>query len=226
LKLALDTTLSSGSIALATEERVIYSAFFDIKITHSETLMPAIDHALKFCGVEKRDLSSIYVCQGPGSFTGLRIGIATAKGIAFGLDIPLFTYSSLELAALAASGLGKNILVTIDAKMKEIYLACYDSNLNELIAPQVIKPDDVCQLPLQDFILCGTASELLSPLLKVSGHEFYTLNSTLQYPSAAGLFALAQLLPHKHLRQNLVELEPLYLRDSTAQVKRNESLRQ
>ncbi len=205
---------------------MIYNAFFDIKITHSETLMPAIDHALKFCGVEKRDLTSIYVCQGPGSFTGLRIGIATAKGIAFGLDLPLFTYSSLELAALAASGLGKNILVTIDAKMKEIYLAYYDPFLRELIAPQVIKLEAAGQLPIQDFILCGTASELLSPLLKGSGHEFYKLNSILQYPSAAGLFALAQLLPDKHLPQNLVELEPLYLSDSSAQVKRDKSFRQ
>jgi len=223
LKLALDTTLSSGSIALATAERVIYSTFFDIKITHSETLMPAIDHALKFCGAQKSDLSAIYACQGPGSFTGLRIGIATAKGIAFGLNIPLFTYSSLELAALAASGLGKNILAAIDAKMKELYLAYFDSNLGEIIAPQVIKPEEVCRLPLQDFILCGTGADLLTPLLKASGHEFYNLNSTLHFPNAAGLFALPILLPGKHHPQNLVDLEPMYLRDSSAQVKRSES---
>lgn len=225
MKLAIDTSLSSGSIALATGERVIYSAFFDIKITHSETLMPAVETALKFCNLTPKDLSAVYICQGPGSFTGIRIGLATAKGIAFGLNIPLYTYSSLELAALEYSGLGKSILVVIDAKMKEIYCAYYSPGLKELVPPQVLSPEDICKLDLEDYILCGSATPMLSPMLKAAGHRFYPVNSAMLIPNAAGLFALGELLPEKHAPQDPAELEPLYLRDSTAQVKRNLSLK-
>lgn len=217
--LAIDSSQSSGSIALQTGGRVLYSANFDIKITHSETLMPAIDHALSFCGADKKDLKAVYICNGPGSFTGLRIGLATAKGIAFGLQIPLFAFSSLQLCALAATGLDKNILACIDAKMKEVYFALYSSNLQELIPPQVISPAELAQQDLGEFILCGSAAGIMEPLLNASGAKYYQLNSLLHIPNAAGLFMLGQFLPEQHIPQNLAELEPLYLRESTAQVR-------
>ena len=79
MKLALDTSQSSGSIALSEAGKLLYSAYFDIRVTHSETLMPAIDSALKVCGKSPQDLVELLVCIGPGSFTGLRIGLATVK---------------------------------------------------------------------------------------------------------------------------------------------------
>lgn len=204
---------------MATGERLLYSAFFDIRITHSETLMPAIDHALQFCGAKPTDLEAIYVCRGPGSFTGLRIGLATAKGIAFGLNIPLYAYSSLELSALSASGIGRNILVAIDAKMKEVYYAAYSQDLKELISPQVAKPEELGKLELDDFILCGSAVQQLEPYLKASGHRYLVLSPAHQSIGAAGLFYLAEKLPDKHTAHDLANLEPLYIRESTAQVK-------
>ena len=219
MKLALDTTLSSGSIALAHEDRIIYSAFFDIRITHSETLMPAIDHALKFCGSGRGELQEVHVCSGPRSFTGLRIGLATAKGIAFGLGIPLFAWSSLELAALGASGLGKSILAVIDAKMKEVYCAVYDSLLKELIAPQVVKPELLLDLPVDDFILCGSGTELVKPILEQASRKFLQLDPLFYIPNAGGMFSLGKKLPHKLSPQDLVNLEPLYIRESTAQIR-------
>lgn len=202
---------------------MVYSANFDIKITHSETLMPAIDHAITFCGANKRDLKAIYICNGPGSFTGLRIGLATAKGIAFGLNIPLYAFSSLQLCALSATGLGKNILACIDAKMKEVYYALYSPDLQELSAPCVISPAELAQQDLGEFILCGSGAAILEPLLSAQGAKFYQLNPLLNIPNAAGLFALGQLLPEQHIPQNLADLEPLYLRESTAQVRANKA---
>ena len=218
MKLAIDSTQNFGSVALATDERLLYSAFFDIRITHSETLMPAVDQALKICGGTPGDLKSVYVCRGPGSFTGLRIGVSTAQGIAFGLNLPLFAYSALELYALSACGLGKNILVALDAKMKEVYFAAYDSELHELIPPQVGKPEALADLGLQAYFLCGTAAEMVKEGLREAEHDFYVPNRAHRYLGAAGLFELAALLPDKHRPQNPVELEPLYLRESTAQV--------
>ena len=217
MKLALDTTLNSGSIALGDEDRVLYSAFFDIRITHSETLMPAIDHALKFCGHLPAELTELYVCVGPGSFTGLRIGLATAKGIAYGLGIPLFAFSSLELAALAASGLGKPILSVIDAKMKEVYFALYDPQLKPIIPPQVGSPQVLGTLPGEDMLLCGSGAGMAEAELIKAGKQFHRLHDPL--PSAAAMFDLAKLLPEKHVPCDPAGLEPLYLRESTAQIK-------
>ncbi len=219
--LCLDSSQNSGSIAIISEERVLYSAQFDIKITHSETLMPAIDHALTFCGVEKSKLSSVYVCHGPGSFTGLRIGLATAKGIAFGLNIPLFAFSSLLLAALPFAGLRPNILVCIDAKMKEVYAAHYDSDLNELMAPCVLSPQKLAELDLGEFILCGSAAPIMAPLFSERGQSIIH-PSPLQYiPNAAALYMLGRLLPNQLIASDIAELEPLYLRESTAQIRAN-----
>lgn len=225
MKLALDTTLSSGSIALADGERILYSAFFDIRITHSETLMPAVDHALKFCSVRREELQEVYVCSGPGSFTGLRIGLATAKGIAYGLNIPLFAFSSLELAALGASGLDKPILAVIDAKMKEVYYALYDCELKELMAPQVGKPEVLAALEMDDFILCGSGTPLVMPILNEAKRKYCRLDPLFYTPNAAGLFSLGNKLPEKLIKQDLAALEPLYVRDSTAQIKKNSQSR-
>jgi tRNA threonylcarbamoyladenosine biosynthesis protein TsaB len=219
LILAIDSSQSSGSVAIQADGRIIYSAFFDIKITHSETLMPAIDHALTFCEAKREQLEAVYVCNGPGSFTGLRIGLATAKGIAFGLGIPLYTFSSLQLAALPAQGLGKNILVCIDAKMKELYYALFSPDLCELMPPQIIQPDALADIELRDFILCGSGTEIMHPLFCTKNIPHFQLNSLMQIPSAAGLFSLGKILADQLVPQNLAELEPLYLRESTAQVR-------
>ena len=219
LILAIDSSQSSGSIALKSGDRVVYSANFDIKITHSETLMPAIDHAITFCGAAKKDLEAVYICNGPGSFTGLRIGLATAKGIAFGLNIPLYAFSSLQLCALPATGLGKNILGCIDAKMKEVYFALYSTDFQELIAPQVISPAELAKLDMGEFILCGSASPIMEPLLTASGAKFYPMNALLQIPNAAGLFMLGEFFPAQNTPRNIADLEPLYLRESTAQIR-------
>jgi len=219
LILAIDSSQSSGSVAIQADGRIVYSAFFDIKITHSETLMPAIDNAISFCEATRKDIKAIYVCNGPGSFTGLRIGLATAKGIAFGLGIPLYAFSSLQLAALPAQGLGKNILACIDAKMKELYYALFNPDLSEIISPQIITPHQLAELEIDDFVLCGSGSEIMQPLLTAKNTMHYKLNPIMQIPSAAGLFSLGQLLPEQLQAQNLAELEPQYLRESTAQVR-------
>ena len=78
ISLAIDTSNSSGSIALMKNRELLFSSFFNIKITHSETLMPEIDRALSLCNLETTDLDEILIAIGPGSFTGLRIGLATA----------------------------------------------------------------------------------------------------------------------------------------------------
>ncbi len=224
MRLALDTSQRSGSIALADAQKLLYSAYFDLRITHSETLMPQIDHALKICGLSPEDLSEIYVCIGPGSFTGLRIGLATAKGIAFALKIPVITGDSLQLTALPCLISGRKILSVIDARMKEVYAALYDHQLNEIVPPQVITPSELAKWDLSDSIVIGSGTELLKPILEQSGLALDFAPGYYQVPKAEGLFDLALISPPDiYYKDELAELEPLYLRESTAQIKRRKS---
>jgi tRNA threonylcarbamoyladenosine biosynthesis protein TsaB len=218
LKLALDTTQSSGSIALWHSGRVIYSAWFDISITHSETLMPQVDSALNFCGFTPADIEAILLTLGPGSFTGLRIGLATAKGICYGLKIPLLAFSTLQLFALQRYNCGKNILVVMDAKMKEVYAALYDQDLNELTSPTVCAPDEIAGWDLADFYLVGNGAELLKPYLEQQTRKLLSVPE--QPLNASGLFTLAELFPREETYDldYLARLEPQYLRESTAQI--------
>jgi len=223
LKLALDTSQSSGSIALATVDQLLYSAYFDLRVTHSETLMPAIDAALKACKASPKQLSQLYVCMGPGSFTGLRIGLATVKGIAYALGIPVLGYTSLHLAALPCGIANRKILSVIDAKMKEIYAAMYNPDLSILHEPRVLSPDAILEWDLQDCIVTGSGTEIVRKVLEEAGKKVSYAPQYFRIPRAEALYSLAELVPAQNYDQvTLAELEPLYLRESTAQIKRQQ----
>lgn len=220
--LAIDSSQNYGSVALIRDGALIFESFFQISVTHSETLMPQIDHALQFCKVPKHELTAIFLCHGPGSFTGLRIGMATAKGIAYGLKIPVISFNSLELTAVNLYGCGRYILSALDARMKEVYLAMYDQNLQVLLPPAVVKPEAFTVLITGELILTGSAALIISPLLTARGIDHHIALPHQSRMSAAGMFALYALDPQPlefdlHI---LAEMEPLYLRESTAQIKR------
>lgn len=218
MKIAIDSSQSSGSIAIHDGSRLIFSQYFNIRITHSETLMPALDKALKLCALEPKDITELYVCSGPGSFTGLRIGIATAKGIAYALQIPIITFNALEMAALACVPYGGKILCVIDAKMQECYAALYDAHLQEIIAPSVLKPEDLLSWPIEDCMVCGSAAHFLKPWEQERGlciaSDFHNVLR------AEALFGLSKYCSAKvYDGKARSDLEPFYIRSSTAQIK-------
>ena len=218
MKLAIDSAQTSGSIALHDGTKLLYSAYFDIRVTHSETLMPAIDAALRLCGIKPVDLQEIYVCEGPGSFTGLRIGVATAKGIAYAGQLPVITHNSLEMLALSCTSAHKNILCVIDAKMNECYAALYDPDLRVIIPPKVLGLKDILVLPISGSIVCGSAANALMPYAEEIGLHFAP--ALLNIPRAENLIYLEDYHPGKRYEGKLLaDLEPNYLRESTAQIK-------
>ena len=225
MRLALDASQTSGSIALEDAGRVVYSACFDIDITHSEALMPQVDHALKFCGFRPADISTLLLTLGPGSFTGLRIGLATAKGIAYGLKIPLLTFDTLRLCSLARYHCRRRILAVLDAKMKEIYAALYDENLCEIEAPRVCSPEEVADWDLENCYVLGSGAPIIAPVFQ--NRKLETISVPSQPLNAAGLFTLAELFPQNESYDfdRLARLDPLYLRESTAQIRRRQQPR-
>jgi len=222
--LAIDSSGTSGSIALEKDGELIYQCYFNIDITHSETLMPQIDTALKFCKLTPVDLSGIVTTIGPGSFTGLRIGLATAKGIAYARKIPLLTYSTLQLVAANCYGSAHPILVCLDAKMQELYAALYTPNLMPIIEDCVIKPEALVSEVNESVTLVGNLSVKVKPMLELKGLQTHEAMQHQNLPMAAGLFALKKYRPQPEIYdfELIANLEPQYLRESTAQIRFNE----
>ena len=108
--LAVDTAGKTAGVALLQDDRLLYEVYLDGGMTHSETLMPMIDTCLKMCGLTCADIDLYAVNAGPGSFTGLRIGLAAVKGLAFPRETLCAPVSTLEaLAAAHTGGLARRI---------------------------------------------------------------------------------------------------------------------
>lgn len=219
LTLALDASQASGSIALFEGEALLYASYFNVSITHSETLMPQLDAALKLTGFTPAQISKILLANGPGSFTGLRIGLATAKGIAYANRCPLIAFSSLKLAALPRMHCGKNIISVIDARMREVYAALWDEELNLLYGPSVCPPEEILSWDFGEAWLIGDGSHLLP-----ADERLNSLHPTvLGYVPAIGLHTLDSRFGSGDVYDfdALADLQPFYLRDFSAQIKKN-----
>ncbi len=123
--LAVDTAGKTAGVALMRDDRLLYEVYFDGGLTHSETLLPMIDTALKLCGLSCANIDLYGVNAGPGSFTGLRIGLAAVKGLAFPRNTPCAPVSTLE--ALAAGQIGRGtVICALDARRGQVYSAAFD----------------------------------------------------------------------------------------------------
>ncbi|MDW7730098.1 MAG: tRNA (adenosine(37)-N6)-threonylcarbamoyltransferase complex dimerization subunit type 1 TsaB [Bacillota bacterium] len=125
LILGIDTTTLSCSVALLRDDTVLAELTLNIKKTHSERLMPLLDTMLNEAAVERESVQAIAVAAGPGSFTGLRIGVATARALAQGLKIPAVPVCTLEALADLVPAPGSLICPILDARRSQVYTALY-----------------------------------------------------------------------------------------------------
>ena len=144
--LALDTATPLVTVALHDGERVVVEHSSEQPMKHGEHLAPLIARAMEDAGIVRQDLTAIAVGVGPGPFTGLRVGIVTARTLGFVLDIPVYGVCSLDAIALQVvetSAPDASFLVATDARRKEVYLASYDTDGRRLEGPVVTKPAEV-----------------------------------------------------------------------------------
>ncbi|WP_226677646.1 tRNA (adenosine(37)-N6)-threonylcarbamoyltransferase complex dimerization subunit type 1 TsaB [Rossellomorea aquimaris] len=134
--LAIDTSNYPFGVALIQEDRVIGEYITYIKKNHSVRAMPAIEQILKDCGIEAKELTKIVVANGPGSYTGVRIGVTLAKTLAWSLSIPLIPVSSL--ATLASSGryFSGYIVPLFDARRGQVYTGLYEFQGDQLVCKE------------------------------------------------------------------------------------------
>ncbi len=218
--LALDTSSTSGSVAICKDNKISFISYLDIQITHSERLMPQIDFGLKQAKLTINDIDLISISNGPGSFTGIRIGLATAKGFCMGKEIPLFPVNTLKLLAYNIYGCKWSILPFIDAKMDEVYAALYSSDLEEKIHPQNAKPDVFLKMIKEPVFFVGDGAIKYKEKINKSGIQYEIALSHQNIPLASTLISIALKMNNipKFDFDFIAELEPYYLRQSQAEI--------
>jgi tRNA threonylcarbamoyladenosine biosynthesis protein TsaB len=141
--LAFDTATPTVTVALHDDTDVVVELASEQTMRHGELLAPLIDRVLSGAGLVRQDLTAIAVGVGPGPFTGLRVGLVTARTLAFVLDLPVYGVCSLDVLAVEAvethAVIGEFAVAT-DARRKEVYLATYDEEGNRLTGPVVDRP--------------------------------------------------------------------------------------
>ena len=144
--LAFDTATPYVAVALHDEGRPLAERRSEQRMQHGEQLAPLIEAVLAEGGIVRQDLTALAVGVGPGPFTGLRVGLVTARTLAFVLQIPVYGVCSLDVlaleAALGPAPVGTEFAVATDARRKEVYLASYDADGRRLDGPAVVRPDD------------------------------------------------------------------------------------
>jgi tRNA threonylcarbamoyladenosine biosynthesis protein TsaB len=219
LVLALDTSSRRGSVALLDSGRPLADAWHEELNAHGERVLGLIDEVFAKSGRVRSELSRVAVGRGPGAFTGLRVGLALAQGIAAGLAVPIVGTGSLEAmaAALPPQWVG-NRWPVIDARRGEFFVACYAEDGRELVAPLVVAHhalvDRLFELrsavPDEPNWLLGDALRLVSEKVdSAKGFRVFHSEAT-DWPSAIGVGRLCSTVGATG------PAAPLYLRDADA----------
>ncbi len=196
--LAFDTATATVTVALHDGERVVASHSRPDAMRHGELLAPGIAAVLDQAGADRRDLTGIAVGVGPGPFTGLRVGLVTARTLALALGIPVHGVCTLDVLAVQAVDRGdvaQPFLVATDARRKEVYWASYDERGRRLDGPHVSLPADVAT----DGPVVGSGARLYP--------EAFPAAVGPSHPDAGVLAAVVL-----DRRAAVVDPEPLYLR--------------
>ena len=218
LILHIDTSTTIASLALSSDEKVLGVVINENMKDHAAWIHHAIESLMKESNKKISDLNAVAVVEGPGSYTGLRVGMATAKGLCFSLGIPLITESSLRLMAFAAisknkSKLDSNTLFIpmIDARRMEVFTAGYDLKLNEISAPSAVILDVTTFNDLakdHHLILFGNGSQKFMQIVSNNRYQFIDSQH-----DAGDLVSLAFQKFKGESFADLAYSEPAYLKD-------------
>jgi len=225
LILAIENSGLCGSVALVTATGCLAEYSLISPKTHSKRLLNAIDAILSGTGNELAGVDAVAISIGPGSFTGLRIGLATAKGICMAAGKPLIDIPTLEGLAAQLSVQPRQICAVLDARKKEVFAACYkvkaDQTLQTTMAPTACSPDQLAEAIIEPTLFIGDGVQLYGDLFQEKLSDLYhPVPATLYFPRANVIGFLAQKRYQRKKFADVLEAAPLYLRASEAELQR------
>lgn len=216
MQLAIDTSTNTASLALTQDNEVRAELTWHCEQSHSVQLLPNLTHLLSQIGASLQSIDGIIVARGPGSFNGLRVGVSTAKGLAFSLGIPIVGIGSLEVAAYPHAETGLPVCPIFNAGRGEIATALYQSQnkkWRQLAAKHITTIETLCSQISTPTLFCGEFTPLVATQLKKQLKEKAVIATPAARLRRAGFLAeLGQQRLAAGDYDDPTTLQPLYLR--------------
>lgn len=220
--LGIETATMVGSVAVVNQLDVVASYLWNIESAHSEHLMVAIEQILADASLSLQELDGVAISIGPGSFTGLRIGLSTAKGLCYATGLPLVTVPTLDALASRLVFCKYQVCPMLDAKKGEVYASIYqtaDGEIRRLCPPEAIPPELLLKTISQPTIFSGKGAIVYrESILKTLGKKAYFAPPDLNYPAATAVARLGFSALQNGETAELFSVEPSYLRKPDAKI--------
>jgi tRNA threonylcarbamoyladenosine biosynthesis protein TsaB len=220
--LGIETSTHSGSVAIIDGDTILGEIFLNVGPSHSEKLLPMVDWLLREAGMKRNDIEGVAVSSGPGSFTSLRVGISTAKGMAFSLGIPIVGVSSLEVLSRNLLHTPYAICTTIDARRKQVYAAffkCIGDETIRLKEDCLISPVELLEIINEGTIFVGNGAVLYRDLIEKSlGDLAMFCTSSFNFPKASHCAQVAIKKMNSDNKGEISQLSPQYLSKADAEI--------
>ena len=226
--LSLDTTAEVCTAALCEDSKLIAETTVNTGNTHSQTLLPVIEQLLKISETDVSEIDCFACSTGPGSFTGVRIGVATIKGIAYGKGKPCVSVSTLEALAYNLVGFDGIICPVMNARRNQVYNALFECKNGEIVrlcpdrALSIDELDEELSAKDAPIYLVGDGYEITAKGFKKTNISFVPERYRVQSAYSVARCAIKNLAAGESLTD--AELVPIYLRPSQAERERNERL--
>lgn len=221
--LAIETATPVGSVALVNEAGIIASYSWQVNSSHSEELMAAVGRILSSSAVKVLKLDGVAVSIGPGSFTGLRIGLSTAKGLCFANQIPLVAVSTLKALASRFPFCKYRVCPMLDARKKQVYTCLYDTSegaIRGLFSPEAITPDEFLERLDEPTLFTGDGAFLYQKnIINRLNERAFFAPFHLAFPDAGAIGRLGILKLKKGQKTDAFSIEPTYIRGADVRVK-------
>ena len=220
--LAIETSTMLGGVAIADEKGLIAESRLNVKSTHSERLMMTIDQQLRHSELSLHDIDLFAVASGPGSFTGLRIGLSTAKGLCYATGKPLVMVPTLDAFAEAFAYARYPVCIMLDARKGEVYASVYrwDGTMVKILDEVSAPPEELFRNAVGPVILAGEGAQVYRRrLADLLGDRALFAPDPLMVPSPAQVALLGLGKAQRDDFTDASVAEPLYVRKSEAEVK-------
>jgi tRNA threonylcarbamoyladenosine biosynthesis protein TsaB len=224
LVLGIETSTPQASVAIGSEQGVVASALVSRGANYNEFLLPAIRFCLEESKLGYRNLGGIAVSLGPGLFSGMRVGVATAKALAQTLSIPIVGMASLDLLAYDVRYSSKTILSTLDARRGQIFHAFYRSSPGGIqrMSRYLVESPERLAIGLasrpEEVLLVGSGGLLYREVFQELGSVVELGTTSHAFPNACSLVELALPRMFREDFDSLYDLKPLYLRHSAKRI--------